>query len=249
MNKNKIIIILLTVLCVCGGIFAANAADGILPALNRETQATADSAEASAESEAQQKNGSHEDNSAPESESGADEKDNTENAGNGTTQGKETTSGSSSTAQQGQAELPKSNAAEEQQPENSRITVTISVTCKNALAYAENLPDRDKNKKQELTEKLPQSGYILQSTKYTAAQGETVFDVLSAVCAENGVALEYQTKSYIQGIGGLKTFDCGGSSGWMYRVNGTSPSKGASKYTLSDGDVIEWYYVTGPGDN
>lgn len=234
MNKNKIIIILLTVLCVCGGIFAANAADGILPALDRETQTTADSAEVSAESEAQQKNGSHEDNSAPESESGASEKDNTENAGNGTTQGEETTSGSFSTAQQGQAEPQKNNAAEEQQPENSRITVTISVTCKNAL---------DKGAD------VPQSGYILQSTKYTAAQGETVFDVLSAVCAENGVALEYQSKAYIQGIGGLREKDCGGSSGWMYRVNGTSPNKAASKYTLSDGDVIEWYYVTGPGDN
>ncbi len=233
MNKNKIIIILLTVLCVCGGIFAANAADGILPALNRETQTTADSAEVSAESEAQKEPGSHEDNSAAERESGTDEKDNTENAGNGTTRSKETTSGGSSTAQQGQAEPQKNNAAEEQQPENSRITVTISVTCKNAL---------DKGAD------VPQSGYILQSTEYTAAQGETVFDVLSAVCAENGVSLEYQSKSYIQGIGGLKTFDCGGSSGWMYRVNGIAPSKGASKYTLSDGDVIEWYYVTGPGD-
>ncbi len=233
MNKNKIIIILLTVLCVCGGIFAANAADGILPALNRETQTTADSAEVSAESEAQKETGSHEDNSAAERESGTDEKDNTENAGNGTTRSKETTSGGSSTAQQGQAEPQKNNAAEEQQPENSRITVTISVTCKNAL---------DKGAD------VPQSGYILRSTKYTAAQGETVFDVLSAVCAENGVSLEYQSKSYIQGIGGLKTFDCGGSSGWMYRVNGETVMKAASKCTLSDGDVIEWYYVTGPGD-
>lgn len=220
MNKNKIIIILLTVLCVCGGIFAANAADGILPALNRETQTTADSAEVSAESEAQKETGSHEDNSAAERESG-------------TTRSKETTSGGSSTAQQGQAEPQKNNAAEEQQSENGRITVTISVTCKNAL---------DKGAD------VPQSGYILRSTKYTAAQGETVFDVLSAVCAENGVSLEYQSKSYIQGIGGLKTFDCGGSSGWMYRVNGETVMKAASKCTLSDGDVIEWYYVTDPGD-
>lgn len=233
MNKNKIIIILLTVLCVCGGIFTANAADGILPELNRETQTTADSAEVSAESEAQKETGSHEDNSAAERESSADKKDNTETAGNGTTRSSEAASGGSSTAQKEQAEPKKNNAAEEQQPENSRITVTISVTCKNAL-------DKGAN--------VPQSGYILQSTEYTAAQGETVFDVLSAVCAENGVSLEYQSKSYIQGIGGLKTFDCGRSSGWMYRVNGTSPNKAASKYTLSDGDVIEWYYVTGPGD-
>lgn len=233
MNINKIIIILLTVLCVCGGIFAANAADGILPELNRETQTTAGSAEVSAESEAQKEPGSHEDNSAAERESSADKKDNTETAGNGTTRSSEAASGGSSTAQKEQAEPKKNNAAEEQQPENSRITVTISVTCKNAL-------DKGAN--------VPQSGYILQSTEYTAAQGETVFDVLSAVCAENGVSLEYQSKSYIQGIGGLKTFDCGRSSGWMYRVNGTSPNKAASKYTLSDGDVIEWYYVTGPGD-
>lgn len=234
MDKNKIIIILITVLCVCGGIFAASAADGMPFARSRETQTTANSAEVSAESEAQQKNGSNEDNSAAESESGADEKENTENAGNSTARSKETASGGTFTTRQSQTDPPKTSSATQRQTENSKITVTISVTCKNAL-----------NKGAD----VPQSGYILPSTSYTASQGETVFDVLSAVCAENGISLAYQTKSYIQGIGGLREKDCGSSSGWMYRVNGTAPNKAASKYTLSDGDVIEWYYVTGPGDN
>ena len=71
---------------------------------------------------------------------------------------------------------------------------------------------------------------------------------LSSVCSSNGVSLKYQSKSYIQAIGGLAEKDCGGSSGWMYRVNGETPNKGASKYTLSDGDRIEWYYVTNSSD-
>ena len=59
----------------------------------------------------------------------------------------------------------------------------------------------------------------------------------------------YQDKYYIQGIGGLKEKECGGGSGWMYRVNGVAPNKAAMKYYLEDGDVVEWYYVTNSTDH
>lgn len=32
-------------------------------------------------------------------------------------------------------------------------------------------------------------------------------------------------------------------SGWIYKVNGTAPNRGASAYKVSDGDAISWYYT------
>lgn len=117
--------------------------------------------------------------------------------------------------------------------EKQTITVSFSVSCKNALPYGSD---------------VPQSGYIIGQTQLTLKQGQTVFDALEAACEKNGVSLRYQSKSYITGIGGLNEKDCGGASGWMYRVNGTNPRKAASKYVLKDGDTVEWYYVTDSND-
>ena len=44
-------------------------------------------------------------------------------------------------------------------------------------------------------------------------------------------------------IDGLKEFDHGPSSGWMYKVNGTPPNIGAGAYRLKAGDQVIWYYV------
>ena len=132
---------------------------------------------------------------------------------------------------------------ETQETEKQSVTVTIEITCKNALAY-----ESTTQKEEELNLNLPKSGYIVEKTSLTLEKGATVFDALSSACSSNGVSLKYQSKSYILAIGGLAEKDCGGSSGWMYRVNGETPMKGASKCTLSDGDRIEWYYVTNSSD-
>lgn len=111
--------------------------------------------------------------------------------------------------------------------------VSISISCKNALSYIST---------------LPQSGYFLEKTTCTVTEGDTVFDLLSAVCKQNSISLTYQSVYYIQGIGGLCEKDCTSSSGWMYRVNGTAPAKAACNYSLSAGDTVEWYYVTSAAD-
>ena len=90
--------------------------------------------------------------------------------------------------------------------------------------------------------------YFVQNATYVGEEGDTVFDALVSVCADYGITLTYQTKTYIQGIGGLMEKDCGGSSGWMYAVNGEVPMTAASKYTLADGDEVYWYYVTSYSD-
>lgn len=109
------------------------------------------------------------------------------------------------------------------------ITVTVSINCTAAL---------------ECGADVPSSGYFLSAVSYTADEGATAFDVLSALAAEHNITLIYQNKSYIQSIGGLAEKDCGAGSGWIYRINGNQPNKSASKYVLSDGDTVEWYYVT-----
>lgn len=123
-----------------------------------------------------------------------------------------------------------SNSGEMIQEEDAapeKITVTVSINCENAVNYGYDI-----------------APYLLQNEPYTAEQGVTVFDVLKSLCAENGISLKYQRKTYIQGIGGLNEKECGGSSGWIYRVNGELIKKPASSYTLQNGDVIEWRYVT-----
>lgn len=125
-------------------------------------------------------------------------------------------------------------AEKKETTQKQKITVTFSVTCKNALANGAD---------------VPQSGYIIDQTEITLKNGQTVFDALEAACDKNSVSLRYQSKSYITEIGGLAEKDCGGASGWMYRVNGTNPRKAASKYVLKDGDTVEWYYVTSASDN
>ena len=125
-------------------------------------------------------------------------------------------------------------AEKKETTQKQKITVTFSVTCKNALANGAD---------------VPQSGYIIDQTEITLKNGQTVFNALEAACDKNSVSLRYQSKSYITEIGGLAEKDCGGASGWMYRVNGTNPRKAASKYVLNDGDTVEWYYVTSASDN
>ncbi len=50
---------------------------------------------------------------------------------------------------------------------------------------------------------------------------------------------------YVYSICGLEEKACGSTSGWMYKVNGKTPSVSADKYVLKAGDEIEWVYVTG----
>ncbi len=127
--------------------------------------------------------------------------------------------------------------------QSESVEITISVTCKNALRYESTTKEGE-----ELELDLPQSGYIIESTRLTLESGATVFDALEAACRESGVPLGYQSKSYITRIGNLEEKACTGASGWMYRVNGENPTKGASKYILENGDAVEWYYVTSSAD-
>ena len=79
---------------------------------------------------------------------------------------------------------------------------------------------------------------------FTFNEGATVYDALCALgLSVNAHGSSYGT--YVAAIGGLAEKEHGGTSGWMYSVNGVTPMTACSNYVLSNGDSVVWYYVTG----
>lgn len=79
---------------------------------------------------------------------------------------------------------------------------------------------------------------------FTFNEGATPYDALCALgLSVNAHGSSYGT--YVASIGGLAEKEHGGTSGWMYSVNGVTPNTACSNYVLSNGDSIVWYYVTG----
>lgn len=79
---------------------------------------------------------------------------------------------------------------------------------------------------------------------FTFNEGATVYDALCALgLSVNAHGSSYGT--YVAAIGGLAEKEHGGTSGWMYSVNGVAPNTACSNYVLHNGDSVVWYYVTG----
>ncbi|MBQ6412061.1 MAG: DUF4430 domain-containing protein [Ruminococcus sp.] len=118
------------------------------------------------------------------------------------------------------------------------MTVTLSIRC-------DTIKDREK-----VNRLIPDDGIILDTTTFTAAEGDTVYDVLMQAIRAEHIPLDNRGAkgaAYIAGINALYEFDYGELSGWMYRVNGEFPDVGCESYHVSDGDKIEWLYTTDIG--
>lgn len=77
---------------------------------------------------------------------------------------------------------------------------------------------------------------------------ESVYDILRRICDENNIQMESSFTPafgsyYVEGINNLYEFDCGGSSGWMYSVNGAFPNYGCSSYIPENNDKIAFRYT------
>lgn len=99
------------------------------------------------------------------------------------------------------------------------------------------------------SEFIPEDGCILKETTYAFAQDETVYDILVRAVKDNKLHMEKKKTGsgprdyYICGIANIYEYDWGELSGWMYYVNGESPSVGCGEYRVKDGDCIEWLYT------
>ncbi|MBR3289148.1 MAG: DUF4430 domain-containing protein, partial [Clostridia bacterium] len=124
-------------------------------------------------------------------------------------------------------------------------TVTLSIRCD---ALGDELTRSDKSAF------LPADGIILADTAFAITEGETVFDLLDAAARAHriqvdsrGVQVGTKGSVYVSGIAYLYEFDFGELSGWMYRVNGDTPSVGCGEYELHPGDRVEWVYSVNMG--
>ena len=130
---------------------------------------------------------------------------------------------------------------EEQTPDTRKTyTCTFSIECSTILNNLGGL-------EQEKLDILPKNGVILAPQTVTFYEGESVYDVLQRVCQEKNIHLEASwtpmyNSAYVEGIHNLYEFDCGSSSGWMYRVDGWYPNYGCSRYLLKQGETVEWRY-------
>lgn len=134
-------------------------------------------------------------------------------------------------------ETPSQYYNESSDNKQSTKTVTMSISCKNAVGKADG-------------KKAPENGTILDDTELSISEGDTAFDVLISATKKNKIQIDYDSSNetvYVKGINGLYEFDCGELSGWMYKVNGETPNVGCSAYKLKNGDVIEWVYTTNIG--
>ncbi|MCL2529424.1 MAG: DUF4430 domain-containing protein [Coriobacteriia bacterium] len=76
--------------------------------------------------------------------------------------------------------------------------------------------------------------------------GTTVYDALvasGAVLSTSGVA-GTPMGIYVSAIDGLGEGEAGPQSGWKFYVNGSAPGMSCDRYVLSNGDTVEWRYVT-----
>lgn len=138
------------------------------------------------------------------------------NASNGSSSGGGSTTGGASTSNGGGA--PADGQGGSQQP--GYVTVTVSVT-----SSAVGNP-------------------VSSSGTFTFNKGATAYDAPCALgLSVNAHGSSYGT--YVAAIGGLAEKEHGGTSGWMYSVNGVAPNTACSNYVLSNGDSVVWYYVTG----
>lgn len=137
-------------------------------------------------------------------------------ASDGSSSGGGSTTGGGSTSNGGGASA--GNQGGSQQP--GYVTVTVSVT-----SSAVGNP-------------------VSSGGTFTFNEGATVYEALCALgLSVNAHGSSYGT--YVAAIGGLAEKEHGGTSGWMYSVNGVAPNTACSNYVLSNGDSVVWYYVTG----
>ena len=116
-------------------------------------------------------------------------------------------------------------------------TVTLEIRCDTIAGKT------DKNY-------IPEDGVILAPTEFDIEEGDTVYDILTEAARSYNIQIDNKGSSgsahglvYIAGINYIYEFDYGDLSGWVYHVNGITPSRNCGEYVLSDGDEVQWLYT------
>lgn len=130
----------------------------------------------------------------------------------------------------------------EQIENNTANTYTLSITCINAVNYAN-------SHNMSLPAAIPSDGVILKSVTDEFNAGDSVMKVLKSTLKANGISYQITLGGYVRSISGLAEFDCGQGSGWMYKVNGVLPNVSCKSYKLTNGDKIEFVFTCNLGND
>lgn len=107
-------------------------------------------------------------------------------------------------------------------------------------------PKQDTPVKQTVSIKVIGINTTMMQGNIEVNSSSTAYSVLRELAKQNGKSIStkgFGSTVYVSGIDGLKEFDHGPSSGWMYKVNGTPPNIGAGAYKVKAGNQVIWYYV------
>ncbi len=127
------------------------------------------------------------------------------------------------------------------QKEGHDITVTVAVSCENALLNMDRI-----NEDINPASIIPDDGVIIASAETKLDSGAAAFDALTAAAREQRVRVDYIGSAYgiyVTAIGDIYEYGFGENSGWLYRVNGEIPDRSCGEYILSDGDNVEFMYT------
>lgn len=153
-----------------------------------------------------------------------------------------TTAANKNTTVNNQASKPEAKkpiTTAKQTTTSSTITCTVTIECTSLLDNMDNL-------KAGHEEYVPSDGYILSSCSVTLPNDSTAYDAVKTACENQGITMNVVSSGYgryIAGFNNIDEKDCGNQSGWIYFVNGKSPSKSCNKYTLSNGDSVVFSYT------
>ncbi|MDD6483644.1 MAG: S-layer homology domain-containing protein [Clostridiales bacterium] len=124
----------------------------------------------------------------------------------------------------------------ESAPSSGSSTITVKFALYGDEKHGSDETHTYKNDKSKLPVWIAQKAYTVNS-------GATVLDVFEKALKEAGLTWKNDGGNYICEIDGLKEFDNGSLSGWMYLLNSTYPGLGVAEQTLKNGDIIIFHYT------
>ena len=157
---------------------------------------------------------------------------------------KKTETKSSSSKQEAKKQETKSSSTKQE----TKKTETNNSSSKQETSAPQQVepPKQETPIKQTVSVQVIGVNSIMMQGNIEVNSSSTAYSVLRELAKQNGKSIStkgFGSTVYVSGIDGLKEFDHGPSSGWMYKVNGTPPNIGAGAYRLKAGDQVIWYYV------
>ena len=141
---------------------------------------------------------------------------------------------------------PETKSSSTKQETKKTETYTSSSKHETSAPQHVETPKQDTPVKQTVSIKVIGINTTMMQGNIEVNSSSTAYSVLRELAKQNGKSIStkgFGSTVYVSGIDGLKEFDHGPSSGWMYKVNGTPPNIGAGAYRLKAGDQVIWYYV------